>query len=139
MCSSSVHRPVFSPVVVVGGGAETWAAVGGWHIVVAVAARLRYVFFWAVLGGAFSPPRRVLTARGMPRSAGVCKRAAARELAPCRTASGRKRLDAGFNREKRSSPLLKLARGIGNCLLHASRYVYALRGCKLRLSASQPL
>ena len=106
---------------------------------VAVAARLRYVFFWAVLGGAFSPPHRVLTARGMPRSAGVCKRAAARELAPCRTASGRKRLDAGFNREKRSPPLLMLARGIGPCLLHASRYVYALRGCKLRLSASQPL
>ena len=61
-------------------------------MVVAVAARLRYVFFWAVLGGAFPPPHRVLTARGMPRSAGVCKRAAARELAPCRTASGRKRL-----------------------------------------------
>ena len=108
-------------------------------MVVAVAARLRYVFFWAVLGGAFPPPHRVLTARGMPRGAGVCKRAAARELAPCRTASGRKRPACVLQPRKTLSPLLKLARGINPCLLHASRYVYALRGCKLRLSASQPL
>ena len=108
MCSSSVHRPVFSPVVVVGGGAETWAAVGGWHIVVAVAARLRYVFFWAVLGGAFPPPHRVLKARGMPRGAGVRKRAAARELTPCRTASGRKRPACVLQPRKTLSPLLKL-------------------------------
>ena len=71
VCSSSVHRPVFSPVVVVGGGAETWAAVGGWHI-------LARVFFAVSCRG---PPFRRLACRGR-LAKGFCRWLAFRRAPP---------------------------------------------------------